>query len=83
MNTITVTLAPGSTKELHQEGWGSPRPPLKDVIAAPHQAGGSMTLPASHQDSKDGRHTEYKLEQLSSTAHKAHNLALTLKLELF
>ena len=41
-----------------------------------------MTLPASHQDSKDGQHTEYKLEQLSSTAHKAHNLAFTLKLEL-
>ena len=78
----TVTLIPISTKELHQEGWGSPRPPHKDVIAAPHQAGGSMTLPASHQDSKDGRHTEYKLEQLSSTAHKAHNLTLTLKLEL-
>ena len=39
-------------------------------------------LLASHQDSKDGRHTEYKLEHLSSTAHKAHNLALTLKLEL-
>ena len=39
-------------------------------------------MPASHQDSKDGRLTEYKLEQLSSIAHKAHNFALTLKLEL-
>ena len=27
-------------------------------------------MPASHQDSKDGRLTEYKLEQLSSIAHK-------------
>ena len=59
VNTITVTLALGSTKELHQEGWGSPRPPHKDVVAAPHQAGGSMTLPASHEDSKDGQLTEY------------------------
>ena len=56
MNTITVTLAPGSTKELHQEGWGSPRPPHKDVVAAPHQAGGSKTLPASHQYSKGTAH---------------------------
>ena len=75
-------LAPGSIKELLHKGWGSPRPPHKDVIAAPHPAGESKTLPASHQDSKNGRHTEYKLEQLSSTAHKAQNLALTLKLEL-
>ena len=36
VNTITVTLAPGSTKEFHQEGWGSPRPPHKNVVAAPH-----------------------------------------------
>ena len=82
VNTITVTLAPDSTKELHHEGWGLHVPPHKDVVAAPHQAGGSKTLPASHQDTKDGQHTEYKLEQLSSTAHKAHNLTLTLKLEL-
>ena len=39
-------------------------------------------VPASHQDSMDGRLTEYNLELLSSTGHKAHNLALTLKLEL-
>ena len=65
-----VILIPISTKELHQEGWGTPHPPHKDVDAAPHQ------------DSKDGRHPEYKLEQLSSIAHKVNNLALTLKLEL-
>ena len=55
VNTIMVTLIPLSTKELHQ-GWGSPRPPHKDVVAAPHQAGGSMTMPASHQDSKGLAH---------------------------
>ena len=76
------TLTPGSTKEFLHKEYGSPHPRHKDVDAAPHQAGGSLSLSASHQDSKDGRHTEYKLEQLSSTAHKAHNLALTLKLEL-
>ena len=74
-----VILIPLSTKELLHEGWGSPRPPHKDVDAAPHQAEGSLTLPARHQDSKDDRHIEYKLEQLSSTAHKAHNISLTLK----
>ena len=82
VNTITVTLAPGSTKEFLHEGWGSTHPPHKDVDAAPHQAGGSLTLPASHQDSKDDRHTKHKLEQHSSTAHKTHNLALTLKIKL-
>ena len=30
MNTITVTLIPLSTKELHQEGWRSPCPPHKE-----------------------------------------------------
>ena len=43
VNTITVTLASSSTKELHQKGWGSPRLPHKVVVAAPHQVGGSMT----------------------------------------
>jgi hypothetical protein len=36
-------LIPGSTKELLHKGWGSPRPPHKVVVAAPHQVGGSMT----------------------------------------
>ena len=43
VNIITVTLIPLSTKELHQERWGSPRPPHKVVDAAPHQVGGSLT----------------------------------------
>ena len=47
VNTITVTLIPLSTKELHQERWGSPHPPHKVVDAASHQVGGSLTLPAS------------------------------------
>ena len=55
MNTITVTLIPLSTKELAHKGRGSPRPPYKVVVAAPHQAGGSMTL-SSHQDSKGPAH---------------------------
>ena len=82
LQVTTVTLAPGSTRELLHEGWGSPCSPHKDVDATPLQDGGPLVLPASHQDSKDGQHTEYKLELLSSTAHKAHNLALSLKHEL-
>ena len=75
VNTITVTLIPLSTKELHQEGWGFPRPPHKNVDAAPHQAGGSLTLPASHQDSKDGRRIKITLEPRTRQQH----LALSLK----
>ena len=60
MQVTTVTLAPGSTKELLHKGWVSPRPPDKDVDAVAHQDGGSLMLPESHQDSKDDRHTEYK-----------------------
>ena len=43
VNTITVTLIPFSTKKLVHERRGSPRPPYKIVVAAPHQVGGSMT----------------------------------------
>ena len=43
----TITLIPISTKELLHKKWGSPRPPHKIVHAAPHQVGGSLTLPAS------------------------------------
>ena len=42
-DSTTVTLILISTKELHHKGWGSPRPPYKDVVATPHQVGGSMT----------------------------------------
>ena len=82
MNTITVTLIPFFTKELVHEGWGSPRPLYKAINAAPHQAGGLMTCQQATKTPRMAGAPRYKLEQLSSTAHKAHNLALTLKLEL-
>ena len=56
-DSTTVTLIPGSTKELLHKGWGSTRPPHKVVVAAPHKVGGSMTLPVSHQAPK-GRRTK-------------------------
>ena len=44
LQVTTVTLTPGSIKELLHEGLGFPRPPRKYVDAAPHQAGGSLTF---------------------------------------
>jgi len=41
-----VTLIPIFTKELHQEGWGSPRPPYKDVTSRKHAKG----LPQKYQN---------------------------------
>ena len=43
VDSTTVTLIPFSTKKLLHKGRGSPRPPYKDVVATPHQVGGSMT----------------------------------------
>ena len=59
VNTITVTLIPIFTK------WDCPRrrglrPPYNVVDAAPHQAAKVIDLPASHQNSKDGRRTKIK-----------------------
>ena len=42
LDKTMVTLILNSTKELLHEGWGSPHPPHKVVVAAPHQVGGSM-----------------------------------------
>ena len=53
----TVTLIPISTKELHQEGWESLRLPHKDVDAAPHQIGGSLTCRQA-TNAPRGRRTE-------------------------
>jgi hypothetical protein len=41
-------LDAASTKELLHQGRGSPRPPAQSVLATPHQAGGSITIPVSH-----------------------------------
>src|SRR6185503_12376623 len=57
VDNTTVTLIPISTKELLHKGWGSPHPPHKVVHAAPHQVGGSLTLPASLK-APSGRRTK-------------------------
>ena len=77
-----VTLAPLSIKELLHKGWGSPRPPHKDHRRRSTPSQRVEDVPASHQDSKENGAPRYKLGQLSSTAHKAQYLVLTLNLEL-
>ena len=59
-DSTTITLIPISTKELVHEGRGSPRPPYKDVVAAPHQVGGSMTCRRA-TNALRGRHTKSSL----------------------
>jgi hypothetical protein len=76
-----VTLMPLSTKELLHEGWGSPRPPHKAVVAAPHQAGGSMTCWRATKTPR-GRHTEIQLVVHSRNSTRSQHLAFTLSLEL-
>ena len=87
LQVTSVMLASGSTKELLHEEWGSPRPPHKYVDAAPHQVGGSLTLPVSHQDSKGLAHCVQVLVHSRTTAqgskpcsltHSRANLALPL-----
>jgi hypothetical protein len=83
VNTITITLAPDSTMELHQKRVG--------VSTSPAQRCRRRSTPSRMVEDIAGEpprpqgwppHRECKLDQLSSTAHKAHNLAITLKLEL-
>ena len=59
LQVTTVTLASGSTKKLLHKGWGL-HVPCTRMSMPLHTKPGSLKLPASHQDSKDGRHTEYK-----------------------
>jgi len=54
----TVTLIPGSTKELLHQERGSPRPPHKACRRRSTPSWRVEDVPASHQDSKDGRLTE-------------------------
>ena len=80
-----IPLRSFSTKE-----GGLHVPRTKLVVAAPRQAGGSKTLPASHQDSKDGRLTEYKMwfsprtkaqgTQPCSLTHSRAKLVLNLRM---
>ena len=74
-------MIPGSTKELLHKGWGSPRPPHKDVVAAPHQVGGSMTCRQA-TNAPRGRHTEIFLWFTLEPAHKVQHLAISLTKEL-
>ena len=74
LQVTTVTLAPGSTKEHLNGGWASPRPPHKDVDAAPHQYGGSLTLPVSHQDSKGKSHIVQVLVHSRTTTQGSNTL---------
>ena len=67
-----------STKELLHKGWGSPRPPHKVVVAAPHQIGGSMTLPASQKAPRGRRSKMSSFGSLKNHSTKAQGLAFSL-----
>ena len=77
VNTITVTLIPFSTKELHQEGWGYPCPPHKVVDAAPHQVGGSMTCRRAFKAPRC-RRTKIFFGSQENHSTKAQGLAISL-----
>ena len=76
-DSTMVTLILISTKELLHKGWGSPRPPHKVVHAAPHQVGGSLTLPASHQCSKGAAHRDTMLVHSRTTAQGTTHCSLS------
>ena len=64
--TQSRTLISLSTKELHQEKWGSPRPPHKACHRRSTPSRRVEDVPASHQDSKDGRLTEIHFGSLKN-----------------
>ena len=76
-DSTTVTLIPGSTKELLHKGWGSPRRPHKVVVAAPHQVGGSMTCRRA-TNAPRCRRTEIFFGSLKNHSTKAQGLAFSL-----
>ena len=62
----TVTLILGSTKELLHQGRGSPRPPHKACRRRSTPSRSVKDVPASHQDSKDGRLTKIHFGSLKN-----------------
>jgi hypothetical protein len=70
-------LDAASTKELLHLGRGSPRPPAQSVLAAPHQAGGSMTIAGEPLRPQGFRQTLYTLIHSRITSQGWYNLALT------
>ena len=81
VDNTTVTLVPISTKELLHKGWGSPRPPHKVVITAPHQVGRSMTCRRA-SNAPRGRRTESSFGSIKNHSTKAQGLANSLSKEL-
>ena len=87
VNTITITLAPGSTKELLHKGWGSPRPPHKSCRRRSTPSRRVDDVPVSHQYSKVPAHRNLLLVHSRTRAqrHKAllvHSLRAHLALTL-
>ena len=72
-DSTTFTLIPISTKKLVHKGRGSPRPPYKNVITAPHPSRRVDDVPASHQCSKGPAHRNLLLVHSRTRAqrHKA------------
>ena len=82
VNTITITLILGSTKELLHKGWGSPRPLHKECRRRSTPSRRVIDVPASHQDSKVAGSPRSSLLAHSRTSHKVQHLATTLTHEL-
>jgi hypothetical protein len=79
-----VTSMGISTKELLHEGRGSPHPPHKAVVAAPHQAEGSMTCQRATKTPRGGipRYNLWFTGSLKNQHTRQQRLALSLSLEL-
>jgi hypothetical protein len=72
----TVTLIPGSTKELLHQERGSPHPLHKACHRRSTPSRRVEDVPASHQDSKDGRLTEIHFCSLKNQGTR-HTTLLT------
>jgi hypothetical protein len=80
-----VTLMPPPLRSFSTEGTGSPRPPHKSVLTAPHQVGGSKMITDEPLRPQGFQHTLYNLIHSRITSqgrHNFHSLSSKLKLAL-
>ena len=80
-NTITVTLIPLSTKELHQEKWGLHVPRTKLLTPLHTKSEGRWRCRRANKAPR-GRRTEFFFWFTLKSDHKAQHLATSLTKEL-
>ena len=78
MNTITVTLAPGSTKELLPQRMGVSTSPAQSVVAAPHQVGASHDVAGEPSKLQGAGTPNSYFGSLKNLSTKALGLAISL-----